>query len=92
LNIFIFFILVALIFALVMSFLVWEKIQYIKQTTFIDLEKSFLKGKVYLLEPVCYSFWQDTAFLNGKHYCLFWSNYWNPFYYLSRFWFFNFSR
>jgi len=66
-----FFILLAFIFALVMSFLVWEKLRDIQQTTFIDLAKSFLRGKFYLLEPVHYSSWQDTAFFNGKYYVYF---------------------
>jgi len=87
-----FLILITLIFALVVSFLVWKKLQYIQQTTFIDLAKSFLKGKLYLLEPVRYSSWQDTALFNGKYYVYFGPILGIFFIPLVAFGFFNFSQ
>ncbi|MCL4366805.1 hypothetical protein M1563_01405 [Patescibacteria group bacterium] len=60
-----------LLFCLVFSFLIWQKLFFIQQSHFTDLAAALLQGKLALVPPVKYSAWQDTAFFQGKYYVYF---------------------
>lgn len=62
---------IVLVFSLIGSFLMFRKLEFINHTTFVDLALSFFQGKIYLVEPIRYSSWQDSAFFNGKYYVYF---------------------
>lgn len=60
-----------LLFALIASLHMWQKLSFIQHSHFTDLAFSFLQGKFTLPEPIRYSSWQDSAYFKGRYYVYF---------------------
>jgi hypothetical protein len=63
--------LIVLLCAMVGSYWVWRKLTFIHHTQFVELAYSFLRGRLFLTEPVPFSSWQDSAPFGGKSYVYF---------------------